>query len=160
MFETEPQAKNFADVCWYHISSRLFKQRLQVFRKSTLSQSDVMDHVVGRVVVQEMMLRRNGNFSAAHHNRDTLWESVCKQHDAFSKPHIECGHTLTSKFSIHKMSDQYFVTGCFSRSGVKKIDSQPLICLSFHLAVHLQTWGASPGESCGLLVYCYLRLWF
>lgn len=91
---------------------------------------------------------------------ETPCECVCKQNDAFSKPHIECGHTLTSKFSIHKMSDQYFVTGCFSRSGVKKIDSQPLICLSFHLAVHLQTWGASPGESCGLLVYCYLRLWF
>lgn len=88
-------------------------------QKSALSQSDVMDHVVGRDVAQEMMLHRNGNFRAAHHNREHS-VSVCKQHDAFSKPHIECGHTLTSKFSIHKMSDQYFGTGCFSRSGVKK----------------------------------------
>lgn len=79
MSKTDRQAKkNFSDVCLYHISSRLFKKTLQVYstKKSTLCQSDVMDHVVGRVVVQEMMLRRNGNFSAAHHNRDTVWVCV------------------------------------------------------------------------------------
>lgn len=68
---------------------------------------------------------------------ETPCECVCKQHDAFSKPHIQCGHTLTSKFSIHKMSHQYFVTGCFSRSGVKKIDSD---CLSISLCT------CRPGE--------------
>lgn len=61
---------------------------------------------------------------------ETPCEYVCKQHDAFSKPHIECGHTLTSKFSIHKMSDQYFVTGCFSRSGLEKKNVFPASDLS------------------------------
>ncbi len=70
--------KNLADVCLYHISSRLFKKTLQVYstKKSTLRQSDVMDHVVGRVFAQDMMLHQNGNFSAAHHNRDTVWVCV------------------------------------------------------------------------------------
>ncbi len=118
-------------------------------QKSTLCQSDVMDHVVGIVVAQEMMLRRNGNFSAAHHNRDNR-VSVCNS--MMPSQNLTLSAVTHSPLSfIHKMSDQYFITGCFSRSGVKKIDSLPVIFMSLHLAVHLQTCGASAGESCGQL---------
>lgn len=86
--------------------------------------------------------------------------SVCKQHDAFSKPHTECGHTLTSKFSIHKMSDQYFITGCFSRSGVKKnrfsacdLYVSPSRCAPADLRSQCRRVVWPTG-------YCYLRLWF
>lgn len=90
-----------------------------LLRLCRLSVLDTTDHMFGRLFVQEMMFSSEWKLMCGPpQQRHSL--SVCKQLDAFTKPHIDCGHTLTSKFSIHDMSDQYFINGCFSRSGLKK----------------------------------------
>lgn len=83
--KSRPQCQNLsasikknpvADVIWY-ISSRLKYYSWQVEHQKNHFIADRMQlsYMVGRLVAQKRTFHRNGNFSAAHHNRDS--QCVC-----------------------------------------------------------------------------------